>query len=725
MDILRRLFVWLSLLVLVLAGLGCASSRRMLEVSVFGEGNERLTDKRVNLFPLYYANREKHSVLWPVGDWDDHGFAIRPLINKQDEDYSVLFPLSSWNTKDGDGWALTSWWDKQSFGLLPIGGKGRDWWFAGPLVRSDTLSKDPGTALVPVAYWDKESCWVLNSWWSKDSKGFLPVFAKGRTWWAAGPWLHFEDGANFVLPVAYWDRHTLWLGEIFYGKAPDSASGYAKWRSMFGLMAFGETTAKGREWWALPLLTYHNRQGENLTHVSFPLWWQSDSAQAHSRTLFPLWHQQSNMANGFSCWVTPLAGYGGNPAADTHLINLFGPLYWDYRDPQQRIINVAGLYNRIGDAHYGLFGLGKVQVNAQGTTWRAWPFACGAEGPGMSGTADGYLQVSSLYWHGANDKKSSWHFWPLMAWGEHTPTYQDSNFLFGSLGDMHQTDAAEGSSRVSQRRLVYRTEQTRPLPGAPNWSWLAQAHGSVVTSDTLSTLLTHHERQTHQQLPQGTRPADEAWIGLGHWLMCPQGPGWKTDQDIPWQWSQNTRRAELPLDAKSHTSRAVPYPSARDVRATLATLGVKNLPAATDLAATGTRPQDRKRLEQALRDSAITWNTSLRRLDPLIPLWQRSEEREGDGQAVKDEALWGLLWDYKRNPSESSFRLLWRMYERQQEGQGKQATVRRNIFPFLRWDSSPDKSHVSLLWNMVDWHTSKDKNSGGHLLFIPWGHDDG
>ena len=68
MIIFRRLLVWLSLVVFVVAGLGCASSRRMLEVSVFGEGNERLTDKRVNLFPLYYANREKHSVLWPVGD---------------------------------------------------------------------------------------------------------------------------------------------------------------------------------------------------------------------------------------------------------------------------------------------------------------------------------------------------------------------------------------------------------------------------------------------------------------------------------------------------------------------------------------------------------------------------------------------------------------------------------------------------------------------------------
>jgi len=724
MTILRRRLVFLTLVAAIVSGFGCASSRRMLDVSVFSEGNERLTDERVNLFPLYYANRQKHSVLWPIGDWDDHGFAIRPLINKQDDDYSVLFPLSSWNTKDGDGWALTSWWDKFSFSVLPIGGKGCDWWFAGPLVRCDTLSKDPGTVLVPVAYWDKERVWVLNSWWSKDSKGFLPVFEKGRTWWAAGPWIHFDDGANFVLPLAYWDRHSLWLGEIFYGQNRD-VGGYAKWRSVFGLMAFGETTSKGREWWALPLLTYHDRQGENLTHVTFPLWWQSDSAQAHSRTLFPLWHQQSNAADGFSCWITPLAGFGSNRAGDTHLLNLFGPLYWDYHSPKQRIINVAGLYDRIGDAHYVLFGLGKVQTNEQGTRWRAWPLACGAVvGPGMSAKADGFLQSSSLFWHGANDKQSSWHCWPLLAWGEHSPNYQDSNFLLGLLGDTHQADPGNGSSRDEQHRLIYRTEHTRPLPGKQNGSWVAQPNGSVVTSDTFATLLTHYQRETHQQLPQRTRPADDAWVGLGHWLMCPQGPTWKTSQDIPWQWCQNTRYNELPGSAKSHKSRSVPYPSAREIRATLATMGVKNLPAAAELASVGTRQQDRQRLEKALLDSAVIWDTSLRRFDPLLTLWQRSEEREGDGQAVKDEALWGLLWNYKRNPNEASFRLLWRMYERQQEGQGKQATVRRNIFPFLRWDSSPDKSHISWLWDMFDWHTSKDNKSGGHILFVPWGHAD-
>ena len=118
----RSLLTGLAVVAAALASLGCASSRRMMDVSVFGEGNERLTDNRVNLFPLYYANRQKHSVLWPIGDWDDHGFAIRPLFNKQDDDYSVLFPLSSWDPKDGSGWALTAWWDKHSLGCLPIGG---------------------------------------------------------------------------------------------------------------------------------------------------------------------------------------------------------------------------------------------------------------------------------------------------------------------------------------------------------------------------------------------------------------------------------------------------------------------------------------------------------------------------------------------------------------------------------------------------------------------------
>jgi hypothetical protein len=683
----RSLLTGLAVVAAALASLGCASSRRMMDVSVFGEGNERLTDNRVNLFPLYYANRQKHSVLWPIGDWDDHGFAIRPLFNKQDDDYSVLFPLSSWDPKDGSGWALTAWWDKHSLGCLPIGGKGRDWWFAGPIV------------------------------------------GKGRDWWFAGPIVRTgtqsDDPVTAVLPLAYWDRHDLWLAELFYGEKL-GAAGYAKWRSMFGLMAFGERSAKGNEWWALPLLTYHNRQGDDLTHVSFPLWWQSDTAKSHSRTLFPLFHQQSDTRDGFSCWLTQLGGYGSSTNGNERLVSLGGPLYWDYRTPRQHITNVAGLYYRTNDAHYVLFGLGMAQSDTWGSEWRAWPLASGKKkAPHRDYKTDGFLQATSLYWHGSNGQDSSWHCWPLLAWGETSQTYQDFNILLGLLGNTHHTDAGTGTTRDARRRLIYRTEHTRPLPGRQNWAWVAARDGGTLTSDTYASLLTHSNRETHRKLAQKIHPTDDTWIGLGHWLMCPQGPAWKTNDDIPWKWRQGTARDEYGPDAKANTFRAIPYPSARTVRATLLAMGVKNLPAAADLASTGTRPQDRKRLEQALNDSAITWNSTLRRFDPLLTLWKRSEQREGNARTIEDEALWGLLWNYKRNPSESSFRLLWRMYEQQQEGEGNNASVRRNIFPFLRWDSSPDKSQVSFLWRVFDWQRSKQKSTGGHILFIPWGHVDG
>ncbi len=710
-------FASLALGVALLASSGCASSRRMMEVSVFGEGNERLSDDRVNLFPLYYANGDKHSVLWPIGDWDDHGFAVRPLYNQQDHDYSVLFPLSSWNPQQGEGWVLTAWWNRGAFGVFPLGGAGPDWWFAGPLIRANTHSENPGTLLFPVAYWDRDSFWMLNAWWGKQSQGFFPLFEKGRDWWAAGPFVHAND-FNLLLPVAYWDHDSLWLAELFYGQNMDE-KGYAKWRSLFGLMAFGERTAHGHEWWALPLLTYHDRQGEELTHVTFPVWWQFDDAKTHSRTLFPLFHQETHADDNFSCLITPLGGYGSTPTGDKHLLNVFGPLYWDYRAPHERITNVAGLYYRINDAHYALFGLGKAQVNDQGTSWRAWPLACGESGPGMAGQDEGFLQTTALFWHGTNGKCSSWHYWPLLSWGETAPTHQESDYLLGLLGDTHDTNQDTGLSHDVGRRLFYRTEKMRPLPGGRNWDWVAQPQGALRASDTVETLLTHQNNTTRSGLPGHARPADGAWIGLGHWLNCPQGPAWGNLNAVPWLWrSSTTDYGFHPKIAKD----AIPYPGAREVRATLETLGVKNLPPSAELSATGTSAKDRARLEQALTDTAVTWNTSERRFDPLlIPLWERTQEREHNGQATKDQALWGLLWDYQRKPGEASFRLLWRMYERQQEGEGANATVKRNIFPFVRWDSSPEKSRVSFLWRVVDWRTSKTGKAGGHFLFIPWG----
>ena len=137
----------LSVLVLVLCG--CASSDRMARMSggvvqeysapskqrlrseKFQKHTKKQTKTRadiigkveetpVNVWPFFFSSEYYTSVMWPVVDWDDYGFAVRPFYNQEGDEYSVLFPLSAWNTVDRDGWVLLFSWDKKGWLFFPL-----------------------------------------------------------------------------------------------------------------------------------------------------------------------------------------------------------------------------------------------------------------------------------------------------------------------------------------------------------------------------------------------------------------------------------------------------------------------------------------------------------------------------------------------------------------------------------------------------------------------------
>ena len=47
-------------------------------------------------------------------------------------------------------------------------------------------------------------------------------------------------------------------------------------------------------------------------------------------------------------------------------------------------------------------------------------------------------------------------------------------------------------------------------------------------------------------------------------------------------------------------------------------------------------------------------------------------------------------------------------------------STRRDIFPFMTWDSGENESSFSFLWRVFEKHERNGK-SGGHIFFIPWG----
>ena len=77
--------------------------------------------------------------------------------------------------------------------------------------------------------------------------------------------------------------------------------------------------------------------------------------------------------------------------------------------------------------------------------------------------------------------------------------------------------------------------------------------------------------------------------------------------------------------------------------------------------------------------------------------------------------VWGLV-NYKQDQERSRFSILKYLYRRDRDGEH----IARDIFPFIKWDSGPEKSRFALLWRLLNVETRED-GIRGHLLFVPFG----
>ena len=50
----------------------------------------------------------------------------------------------------------------------------------------------------------------------------------------------------------------------------------------------------------------------------------------------------------------------------------------------------------------------------------------------------------------------------------------------------------------------------------------------------------------------------------------------------------------------------------------------------------------------------------------------------------------------------------------------KDERTKRDIFPFVTWDTGPAETRVSFLWRLLHYERRGERR-GGHVLFVPWG----
>lgn len=365
------------LLVLLALGLGaCHTAGRAWRITPFDDQAE---PDRVNLWPLAYHSGDQTSVLWPLFDVDDQGFALRPVVAKDGTGWSILWPLASFDTAEGEGWVGPFyrfgsaqglfpivnlgggvswvgpwWWTDESRGLFPLSAFGRTS-YVGPIWWRRGADGTRG-GLFPLAYFGS---WghVGPVWWSRGGFGIFPLFGAdeglrhvGPVWWRKGG--PFEGG---LFPLVWWRdegrrfaffpfyshdlrgetrRRDALLGLIHADRGPD---GHRRWVLP---LYYDRESPGSRDTTVLPLF-YKRVRGERADVYTlignrsvapddesfnlYPLWWSSRTGESSWKMLFPLFYFEREGED--RTLLTPLGGRGWNSAGKHTFTNVLGPLY--------------------------------------------------------------------------------------------------------------------------------------------------------------------------------------------------------------------------------------------------------------------------------------------------------------------------------------------------------------------------------------------------------------
>ena len=389
--LLKASFLSLLALLAALIASSCASSERMNRISWDSDSYSApkssrisggkfddavatlrtpvaLKDRQVNVWPFCTVNSRYVSVLWPFIDWDDFGMAVRPFFNQEGNDCSILFPLSSWNTVDGDGWALNTYWDEDSFGIFPlmhIGKEPGDFWFAGPF-----FGNDGRVGLVPVCYFGKNTSFAGPVWWMKEdpSFGVFPLFWKYSGGSAFFP-LYVKSSESFYSPLLWMSKTTDEDGNEAWGEGSYLFLGY--WRGngeRHGFFPFYNVDKRDDElnnvllwWWD------HNSPNCGF----FPFVWLKEHGGAVIPFAFWNKHSATGMNGEEEVWSEGnilLLGYWGRTAwgafpffrgsSDERDMKYVGPIWWAFDEDERE---------------YGFFPFFRVE-RGQGETNRSYLF---------------------------------------------------------------------------------------------------------------------------------------------------------------------------------------------------------------------------------------------------------------------------------------------------------------------------------------------------------------
>ncbi len=279
----KSIVLFMSGIALLLSNMGCISGNRILRNTPAGEDLEiHFNQETVNLWPLYYRNGNFTSILWPLFDRDNRGFAIRPFYHQDGDAAAILWPLSGWD--QAAGWALNAYWGNGYCGMFPLFHTGR-FHHIGPLIWKNHPEGSGYFVILPVLYYKAADRWIAGPAWRwNNSGGVFPVFLLSPGFRQFGPlWWNSANG-NYGLFPAVWKIDCFHMfGPVWWKNDGESRRhgffplyGHTVtpqgFRLFFGPLAMFERSGVELNWWvALGMIRYESLGGKVKQYQVWPL----------------------------------------------------------------------------------------------------------------------------------------------------------------------------------------------------------------------------------------------------------------------------------------------------------------------------------------------------------------------------------------------------------------------------------------------------------------------
>ncbi|MDD3117978.1 MAG: hypothetical protein PHQ27_02245 [Victivallales bacterium] len=299
----------------------CVSSERMMRVSPLNQQPVTPFDRQaINFWPGYYGHAGAGAILWPMVDWDQNGFAVRPFFLRDNHEYAVLFPLCAWNPANGDGWILPVYWDNDAYGMAPLFHVGPEFSYFGPVWRFPASGK---FGFFPLYRQNNAgNGWLFPLYlyrWEDDNRLILPLFGvlgvfrqnKSDRFYYTLNWFHTDNKKNFcndsMLPLYYYQHD-----------GPDR------------LLV---TPLFSRGW--------DHITGQNyFLNFAGPLWIDYDNGHQRYRSwLWPL-YIQSSTPDTTAYGSIPFFWYKTNAKRQEEILDVMGPILFHKKNPQKSYLSI-------------------------------------------------------------------------------------------------------------------------------------------------------------------------------------------------------------------------------------------------------------------------------------------------------------------------------------------------------------------------------------------------